>query len=449
MGRKFIVGIIALTGLLVYQSCQQETSELASSFDLIQTRILNTQCATSGCHQSNIDLSFAQHKLVLASPEAYNNLIDIVPANSNAARDKMMRVKPFQSAESLLHHKLHASSSGHHVNDYGNPMPLGLPLLSQGQVEFVRRWIEAGAPREGKVVDDVTLLDDTTPQPETFEPLMPPAPGTGIQLILGPFKVAPNFEREFFVYKRLGNTTDLYVNRIEIKMRQNSHHFLLYDFASTITSSAIPPLDVVRDIRNADGSMNFGNMLPMRYHVYVAGAQTNFSDLSLPPGVALRIPAYMALDFNSHYVNKGREEIIGEVNVNFYTTPLVNVQKVARTLNLGNTNFSLPAKQRTTLTHIYLMDKKTSIVSLTSHTHQLGEKFVIKIKNGPRDGEVVYTSTDWHHPEVINFSNPLILQVGEGLVSEITYNNTKDRIVNFGLTSEDEMGIIFGYYYED
>jgi hypothetical protein len=79
----------------------------------------------------------------------------------------------------------------------------------------------------------------------------------------------------------------------------------------------------------------------------------------------------------------------------------------------------------------------------------LGEQFVIKIKNGPRDGEVVYTSKDWHHPEVINFSSPLILEAGEGLVSEITYNNTKDKVVNFGLTSEDEMGIIFGYYYED
>jgi hypothetical protein len=32
-------------------------------------------------------------------------------------------------------------------------------------------------------------------------------------------------------------------------------------------------------------------------------------------------------------------------------------------------------------------------------------------------------------------------------MSEITYNNTTDRTVSFGLTSEDEMGIIFGYYY--
>lgn len=449
MMRKLWIGVIGLTALLAYQSCQTEETKVISSFDLIQTRIFDTNCSLSGCHLSNEDAGFGQHNLLLTPAAAYENLINIAPQNANATRDGLMRVKPFKADESLLFHKLLSSASDHHTVDYGNPMPLGLPLLSVGQVEFIRRWIEAGAPQKGKAVEDETLLDDTTLQPENFEPLEPPATGTGIQLILGPFTVAPNFEREFFVYKNIGNTEDIYVNRIEIKMRQNSHHFLLYDFESTYPLSSRPPLDLVRDIRDANGNLNFFNMLPMSFHVYVAGSQTPLSDFSFPPGVALRLPANIALDFNSHYVNKGTEEITGEVNINLYTTPLANVQRVALPLNLGNNNFSLPANQKTTIIKHYLLDKKTNIVSLTSHTHQLGEKFVIKIKNGSRDGEIVYTSTDWHHPEVINFSNPIVLQAGEGLTSEITYNNTKDKVVGFGLTSEAEMGIIFGYYYED
>ena len=43
--------------------------------------------------------------------------------------------------------------------------------------------------------------------------------------------------------------------------------------------------------------------------------------------------------------------------------------------------------------------------------------------------------------------SPLVLQPGEGLSSIITYNNTTSRAISFGLTSEDEMGIIFGYTY--
>ena len=85
---------------------------------------------------------------------------------------------------------------------------------------------------------------------------------------------------------------------------------------------------------------------------------------------------------------------------------------------------------------------------LTSHTHKLAEKFVIKIKGGKRDGEVVYESTDWEHPLIKNLATPLVLQAGEGLTSEITYNNKTSQTVRFGLLSEDEMGIIFGYYYE-
>ncbi len=45
------------------------------------------------------------------------------------------------------------------------------------------------------------------------------------------------------------------------------------------------------------------------------------------------------------------------------------------------------------------------------------------------------------------FAQPLVLQPGEGLTSEVTYNNTTASQISFGLTSEDEMDIIFGYYY--
>ena len=48
------------------------------------------------------------------------------------------------------------------VNNMASPMPLGGTALSVGQIEFVRRWIEAGAPKTGEVAD-AKLLDDTTP----------------------------------------------------------------------------------------------------------------------------------------------------------------------------------------------------------------------------------------------------------------------------------------------
>jgi len=86
---------------------------------------------------------------------------------------------------------------------------------------------------------------------------------------------------------------------------------------------------------------------------------------------------------------------------------------------------------------------------LFSHTHKLSEKFEILIKGGTRNGEIIYTSTNWEHPAKIDFANPIALKAGEGLTSRITYNNYTDQTIRFGFTSDDEMGIIFGYYYEE
>jgi hypothetical protein len=132
-----------------------------------------------------------------------------------------------------------------------------------------------------------------------------------------------------------------------------------------------------------------------------------------------------------------------------YTVDKAKVQKVVRMIDFNNTSFTLPAKQKTTITKSFTFSTNVNIVALTSHNHKYGEKFVIKISGGTRNGEIVYENTDWEHPAVINFKTPLVLKKGEGLTSVVTYNNTSDKAIGFGLTSEDEMNIIFGYYFED
>jgi hypothetical protein len=43
----------------------------------------------------------------------------------------------------------------------------------------------------------------------------------------------------------------------------------------------------------------------------------------------------------------------------------------------------------------------------------------------------------------VTFKDPIVLQKGQGLKSIITWSNTTDSSVRFGLQSTDEMGIIF------
>ena len=447
---RVLFGVAAFVLALTLPSCQKTGTDATepdalASFDLLQQKVLTPSCATSGCHASERDPSFAQHGLVLAAGVAYQNMVGVDPKNSAAKADGLKRVKAFASLESLLYHKLNVASSHHNGKQYGNPMPLGGLSLSDGQIEFVRRWIEAGAPKTGSVAD-AKLLDDKTVSTAAYEPLPVPVAGTGIQLRIAPFDIQPKFERELFTRQMVGNAQDMYVNRYAIKMRSGSHHFIAYDFRN---KSLLPNLNDIRDIRNLDNSTNFLTVLSMSNHVFLAGAQQQQQEYTFPEGMALLIPAGASLDLNSHYVNKTDAVMKGEAQINFYTVAKSNELRVVQSLDLGNTNLPITANSRVTITKSFTFNRPRKVLTITSHMHKLGEKFVIKINGGPRNGEVVYTSTDWEHPDMVTFKTPLDFQKGEGLTSEITYNNTTNKAVRFGLTSEDEMGIIFGYYYEE
>jgi hypothetical protein len=327
-------------------------------------------------------------------------------------------------------------------------MPLGGKPISKGQLSFVQKWIDAGAPVAGEVADP-TLLDDQTPsyvQNPDFIPLPSPAEEgkSGIQLKVERFVVPPNFERELFVRRPLNNTAPVYVSRIKLKSRSNSHHMVIYDFRN---KSVLPKENEIRDLRNLDNSLNILTFLQMSNHIFLGGGTDPNSDYTFPEGMALQLPANASVDLNPHYFNRTKEPLYGENYVNLYTVPADQVKKVVQMIDFGVTNFTLPAKQTTTITRDFKFDKDIVVVSLTSHFHAKGKLFQIKIKGGPRNGELIYENTDWEHPKVINYAAPISLQAGEGLTSVVTYVNDTAKDINFGLTSEDEMNIIFGYYY--
>lgn len=415
-----------------------------ASFAQIQTNILTPSCATANCHvgaaaQAQLDLSDA-------NGGAYDRLVGVMPVNPNAVNDGLKRVMVGKPDSSLLFHKL-VFPPGHHAHDYGNPMPTGTGGLSVGQLEFVRQWIAAGAPRTGVVADAALLANRVSQITQPFAPLAVPPAGTGIQLKVDQFDVSANFEREVFTYRKLGNTGEMFVSRIETSMRPFSHHFVLYTFNSSMSPFLIPPANTVRDIRNADGSMNILTMVAMGYHVFLGGSMQPQSDYVFPAGTALRLPANAAIDLNVHYANKTAAKVAGEAYVNLYTVPASQVVHPLSTLNLQNTNLTLPAGQRTTVTKDFTFNAPTTVIAVTSHMHARGEKFQIRIVGGARDGELVYENMDWEHPQMKTFATPLLLAKGEGLRSIVTYNNTTSKTINFGLTSDDEMNIIFGYYY--
>ena len=428
------------------ESCTKNTNEQAAvaaspkdTWTIIQDNILTPSCATSGCHASTSDANYIQHNLLLTPATAYDNLINTTSKNAAAKTAGLVRVKPGDYISSLFYKKIDCQTT----SQYGALMPLGGANLTLGQIEFIKQWIIKGAPRKGSVVDE-TILANNTACSQAFLPMQAPAAAEGFQLAINTFTVSPNTEREVFVNRNTPNTSTVYVNKFTMQGRPNSHHFVLYGFQST---TPLPPVNILRDLYNADASINIITFAQMQNHIFLGGGTDVNTTYTFPAGVALKVPAGTALDLNAHYFNKQNTNLTGENYINMYTVPQANVVKEAQSINFANYNFSIPASSRKTISTDYTFTKPVTVITLTSHFHKLGEKFQIKILGGTRNGEIVYENTDWEHPIVINLTTPIQLKAGEGLTSVVTYNNTNNKIVNFGLTSEDEMNIIFGYYY--
>lgn len=433
-------------------SCKKDTLPTPtqtpqSSWEVIQTRIWDTECVV--CHTTGSTFA-RQSDLVLDADVAYEQLIDREPNNEAARKDGLLLVgkKGLESLyTSFLWEKINAPDQEHFYDDhpgYGDQMPLSGRSLTNGQLEYIRKWIINGAPETGFVAD-IELLNDTSRfvAPATaFVPLDPPA--NGYQLHVGPFEVAPNYEREFYYYEPLDNAEAVYINRVQISMRKGSHHFILYDFKE---DAFLPQPNTMRDLRNLQNQYIFTTIASLTDQRFVFGTQWREMDYQFPPGVALEIKANSGFDMNSHYVNRTNQPKTGEVYTNLHTIDKNQVQHIAKNLFLSYEDFNLPAGKVTTIEETFIFNRKRHIFMLTSHAHEHMTEFRIYIAGGSRDGELVFFANDWEHPPLLKLENPLVIEAGNGLKAVATYNNNTSRDLQYGLLSQDEMMIIFGAYY--
>ena len=425
-----------------------------STWQVIQEQIWNVNCI--GCHIDGTTFA-EQSDLILTEDAAYEELINVVPNNSTAAEDGLVRVGTeglLSLYNSFLWEKINAPEQEHFYSEhphYGAIMPLGLPVLTHGELNFIEEWILGGAPEEG-VVADTTLLDDTTRyEPPEFVPLAPPE--FGLQLQLGPFDVPPNYEREFLYWVPLDSLEFIYIKRFEIMMRPGSHHFIAYTFRNDIPPWLLPEPFVYRDLRDEFGNYIDANLIQMLYHSFGVGTQWPQLNYHFPPGTALKLNVSRGLDLNSHYINQSDTTYQGEVYLNIHYAEPDEVEAIAHTLALNNRDFILPPHDTTTVTRTYWIDEvygqPINVFQLFSHAHEHMLDFQVYIIGGEQDGELVYFSNDWQHPPILELDPPLYLDTDQGLELVATYDNWTDEPIEFGLLGSDEMMILFGYYYTD
>ncbi len=431
------------------------------TFDEV-AKIFETKCA--GCHEG----SNPQGKLNLVQPldDLYAELVDNIPTNPHAIAKGYRQVDPGYPERSFLYRKIDGGM--YHTIDLenaeGKPMPTNGNELTEAEKELVRLWILHGAPKDRKVVDPQVLEDyfaeGGSPRVERPEA---PSPDEGFQLYLGTIYLEPGEEREYIYNYELNNPEPIEVYRLDTRMNQQSHHFILFKFEEGEHLDEDDGLEEVTLVSSLTGeAINVSNDTRM------ISAWAYSRDVPLPEQVAYKWDANTVLKFNYHIKNYSETSISPvEVYINVYTQP------VGTALHEMHSDFLLmnpsdlavtPGESSFDWTQRYFpytngSNDSVHIWFLGGHTHQLGTDFdVYKREANGSIGEQIYEGFynfdysfnqgfyDYAEPAVRIFDDFYSIRARDGLYMEAEYFNPTNKTVTFGLTTDDEMFGIFIQY---
>lgn len=426
--------------------------------------IFQANC-TVGCHSgaspsANLDLSGTGSALV-------NALVNVDPVNPAALNKGYKLVDPGYPHNSFLLYKCaYTAWDDAFQMDIaeGSTMPQNQSVLDKEEVELIRQWILYGAPQSGQVVSPQTLYDyyHVNGMARIAKPVAP-APGEGFQMHMGPFFLEPGEEVEFYKKEKANNSQLENVIRFEAFFNDESHHFLLFEFipgTEDNVEEGLRPVTVQNAFQDAE---------------YMVG-WVDPDVTSLPAGTAYKVDQNGTLDLNYHLINyasNGDSVLAAEAYINYYTdntTP--NLIEMFSDLLINLNIFIFNNGQEYTFTDpVFTQGANPNdsmyVWFLSSHTHKYGTDYDIYKRNpdgtkGQQLYEGFYNTTytfnqgyyDWEHPgnlyldQVYGELMPIALK--DGLIQEAKYqiNNPNETapLINFGLTTNDEMMLSFIQY---
>jgi len=419
---KTIAGcVVALAVLISAQaavagdSCETTYS---GTFEAIQALVFERYgCTAAVCHGSETTMG----GLDLSPAVAHQNLFN-QPSQTVTGRT---RVFPGERTRSLLYLNLAAKTLPNQFTAPLRPMPLDPePAVSFDELEAIRKWIEAGAPREGTVEGTEDLLDACLPplKPIEIEPLPPPPTGEGAQIHMPLWIVAANSEHEV-CYASYYDITDqvpaefrgpngdtVRFKREEIRQDPHSHHLIvnLYGGDTPLTApvwggfkcrggasdgQACDPTALGACGSDSSGCSNdalssiacFGQPnLPGDAVTGIAtagftGAQKTATTVTLAPGVYNEIPMKGVIIWNSHAFNHTDEDAKLEAWINLYFAspdeqlyPLRGIFEADPPILFKMT---VPAFKAEEVCNVFTLPKHAKLFELSSHMHQRGKRF--------------------------------------------------------------------------
>jgi hypothetical protein len=416
--------------------------------------IFKANC-TVGCHSGSSPS--AQLDLSGTPATVYSKLINKAPVNPSALAKGDKLISPGDPHRSFLLRKCNNNLDPDNgiITAEGTPMPNNSSPLTKVEIETIRQWILFGAKDTGTQID-IAMLNTYYSGKGINGQLTPPTPppaGQGFQLHVGPIFLAPLQEMEYgHKYDpKLADTME--INRLDLIMPKQSHHFLLYKFdpSASGNTTVIP------------GLRPLGSPGPTNAELVNAWQSTNNTEL--PTGTAYQWSKNTMLDYDFHVVNYNKDSVLlVDLRFNVYTQPKGTAKDVMITGLYHNIWIFLPNDNlpHTLTSDVYdaFATRMWNIWSLSSHTHKYATDYDIYERKadgskGPQVFEGFYDFTytynkgyyDWSHPPIRKFEPTFhTINPRNGLINEAIYRNNGPGWVFFGGTTKDEMMLMFIQY---
>ncbi|MBM4270016.1 MAG: hypothetical protein FJ144_26005, partial [Deltaproteobacteria bacterium] len=408
----------------------------ASTFAGIQEVIFERHgCTQAACHGDA-----AQGGLDLSPAVAYANLVEAPSQGSD-----LPRVLPGDQRRSFLWQKLVAKTRPGSVVISGSPMPSGGGALGEDEIELLRLWIYAGAPRDATVIGTPELLEACLPPPPpiTIDPLDPPAPDEGVQFVMPPWPLPAGSEHEVcfaswydFTGKIPAEFLDeggefFFTDTTELRQDPQSHHLILnYAFVSPDElhhpsfgawtcaggereGETCEPTDLefcgtgfcAAEPKRTFACFEYGPRVggPGISFDPIGGAQEAQSLTEMFPGVYGRVPIRGVLYWNSHAFNLTTQDhrMNGRLNYAFARDRVYPAQFIFDFDDIFLPNAEPYTKQVVCSDHE--LPQGARLYELSSHTHERGEYFWIELP----DGTKVYENFVYNDPIDQRFDPPM------------------------------------------
>ena len=278
---------------------------------------------------------------------------------------------------------------------------------------------------------------NTGPEPELV------APSNGFQLRTQGTMIEVSQDVEYCEIVKLPGTPDqeFYVTGYDIAMTDFSHHL--------IVSAILPDSEADRTFQEGEIHPCFGaqDLAGLTQTTDVTGAQTPRISYEYPEGIGKVFTGGQKLIFDYHYLNTSTAPVPARHAINFHTTEADQIDRIAQRLAFINLTIDTPPYSEGSFTGECSFDQDVMVGALTRHTHKWGTDFATWFAGGERDGEHIWTSTDYELDTLYSFDEPVLMRAGTGFRFQCDYNNTTDRPLTFGEKATDEMCILFGLWW--